>query len=157
MRCIGHGSNRLPEETKVQMAEREVLEFCSEVALLPVFCCRGRAWRAFQRAEEPALAAGPPRRVDLSRIELFGSLISVKEAGMSERICPKCGSQMAHGFLPDSTAGAFLVGAWHEGTPQKALWRRTKVDFHEGIPIGAFRCVECGFLELYADPSFAAV
>ena len=63
---------------------------------------------------------------------------------------------MVQGFIPDFAQGAILIGHWHEGTPKKSFWRRTKVSFKDGIPIGAFRCPNCGFLELYADNRYAA-
>lgn len=75
---------------------------------------------------------------------------------MSELRCPKCNSQMVQGFIPDHTHGAHLVGSWHEGAPKKSFWRGTKAPISAGIPIGAFRCSGCGYLELYADTKFAA-
>ena len=49
-----------------------VPEFCSEVAVPPLFYSRDRVWQVVRTAEESAPAARPPREVDLSRIELFG-------------------------------------------------------------------------------------
>jgi len=63
---------------------------------------------------------------------------------------------MAQGFIPDYSHAAIIVGSWHEGQPKKSFWSRTKAPLAEGVPIGAFRCKKCGFLELYADPSFGA-
>lgn len=70
--------------------------------------------------------------------------------------CPKCGGEMVRGFIPDYSQAAVLVGSWQEGQPKKSFWTRTKVSYAEGIPIGAFRCRGCGFLEFYADSSFKA-
>ena len=71
--------------------------------------------------------------------------------------CPKCKGEMAQGFVPDFYShSAVLVGGWHEGQPKKSFWTRTKAPFLEGIPIGAFRCQKCGFLEFYSDAKFAA-
>ena len=70
--------------------------------------------------------------------------------------CPKCGGRMFQGFVPDYTYGAVIVGNWHAGQPKKSFWQRTKTPVDEGIPIGAFRCQKCGYLEFYADPKFAA-
>jgi len=53
------------------MDQPEILEFCSEVAVLPLLYSQGRAWQAVRTAEEPALAARPPREVDLSRMVLL--------------------------------------------------------------------------------------
>jgi len=63
---------------------------------------------------------------------------------------------MAQGFVPDFSQAAVLVGVWHPGQPQKSFWTKTKVPRSEGLPIGAFRCQRCGFLEFYADARFAA-
>ncbi len=69
--------------------------------------------------------------------------------------CPKCQGEMIQGFLPDQSP-IILVSAWHEGHPKKSFWTGTKAPLAEGIPIGAFRCGKCGFLEFYADPKFKA-
>lgn len=70
--------------------------------------------------------------------------------------CPKCKGEMVQGFVPDFTHQHALVQAWHEGKPKKSFWRRTKAHPTEGLPVGAFRCERCGYLEFYADPKFAA-
>jgi C4-type Zn-finger protein len=70
--------------------------------------------------------------------------------------CPKCNGEMVQGFVPDYSHSAALVGRWLEGHPQKSFWNRTKAPYNEGVPIGAFRCQKCGFLEFYSDPKFAA-
>ncbi len=70
--------------------------------------------------------------------------------------CPKCGGKMVQGFVPDYTHQHALVEGWHEGQPKKSFWRHTKAPRNQGVPIGAFRCVKCGYLEFYADPKFAA-
>jgi hypothetical protein len=73
-----------------------------------------------------------------------------------QRRCPKCDGPMEQGFLPDSSYGDWLVSCWYKGPPKKSFWTRTKGHISEGIPIGAFRCSICGFLELYALDDFAA-
>ena len=70
--------------------------------------------------------------------------------------CPKCKGEMAQGFVPDYYQTGIFVTGWHPGQPQKSFWNRTKVLESKCLPIGAFRCQECGFLEFYADPKFAA-
>ncbi len=70
--------------------------------------------------------------------------------------CPKCSGTMEQGFIPDFAHSSILVGSWHEKHPKKSFFRRTDASFKDGIPIGAFRCADCGFLELYADERFAA-
>jgi Domain of unknown function (DUF6487) len=71
--------------------------------------------------------------------------------------CPKCTGNMVQGFVPDFYShSAVIVGSWHAGQPKKSFWTQTTAPRAEGIPIGAFRCEKCGYLELYADPKFAA-
>ena len=70
--------------------------------------------------------------------------------------CPKCKGEMVQGFVPDYTQSSYFVVAWHAGQPKKSFWTRTKAPPAQGVPIGAFRCQKCGFLEFYADPKFAA-
>ena len=70
--------------------------------------------------------------------------------------CPKCNSEMVQGFIPDHAHGAHHVGSWHEGRPKKSFWTETKAPVSGGIPIGAFRCKSCGYLELYSNECFSA-
>ena len=75
---------------------------------------------------------------------------------MSVRQCPKCNGRMVRGFVPDFSHGAILVGKWQKGSPKKSFWTSTKNPGASGIPIGTFRCEGCGYLEHYADSTFAA-
>jgi len=72
--------------------------------------------------------------------------------------CPKCKDEMVQGFVLDNGhhIKGIIVQGWHEGQPKKSFWSGTKLPSTEGVPIGAFRCQKCGFLELYADARFAA-
>ena len=71
--------------------------------------------------------------------------------------CPKCGGDMAQGFIVDHHAGGKrLVSNWVEGAPEKSFWHRTNVPAEKCVPVGTFRCSGCGFLESYARPEFAA-
>ena len=70
--------------------------------------------------------------------------------------CPKCNGEMVQGFVPDRGHAYVFVAAWHPGQPKESFWTRTKAPIAEGVPIGAFRCRDCGFLEFYADPRFKA-
>ena len=71
--------------------------------------------------------------------------------------CPKCQSEMVQGFVPDYYGSSWsFVMAWFAGSPKKAFWTRTKAPHGDGVPIGAFRCQKCGFLEFYSDAKFAA-
>jgi len=70
--------------------------------------------------------------------------------------CPKCNGDMAQGFIPDFSYGTCHVGSWHEGQPKKSVWTGTKAPVSGGIPIGAFRCKGCGYLEFYSNECFAS-
>jgi hypothetical protein len=63
---------------------------------------------------------------------------------------------MIQGFIPDYAPGAKYVNSWVEGQPKRSWFEGTKVPMGGGIPIGAFRCKGCGYLEFYADEKFAA-
>ena len=60
------------------------------------------------------------------------------------------------GFVPDFAHGAVLVPGWQAGEPKKSFLGIIKTKRKEAVPIGAFRCSKCGFLEFYADAKFAA-
>ena len=70
--------------------------------------------------------------------------------------CPKCNSEMDQGFVADYSGPAALVASWHPGHPEKKLVGHTKAPRAEGVPIGAYCCQSCNFLEFYAAPKFAA-
>jgi len=70
--------------------------------------------------------------------------------------CPKCPGKMEQGFLPDYSHSTILVMTWYPGIPKKSFWRGLKLNVKAGLPIGAFRCKLCGFLELYANEDYAA-
>ena len=70
--------------------------------------------------------------------------------------CPKCRGQMIQGFIVDYTYGGRFVAQWAEGQPLKSLWLGTKLTEEELMPVGAYRCMGCGFLEFFARPDFAA-
>ncbi len=71
-------------------------------------------------------------------------------------ICPKCRGEMQPGFIPDFRYGTTLVSAWYEGYPKTYTlpFLGIKVSPRGGVPIRAFRCSGCGFLELFADENF---
>lgn len=69
--------------------------------------------------------------------------------------CPKCSGDMVRGFVPDYGHTAIFTPRWHEGSPKKSIWSGTSMPKSNGIPIAAFWCSSCGFLEFYADKTFA--
>jgi predicted nucleic-acid-binding Zn-ribbon protein len=73
----------------------------------------------------------------------------------SAQACPKCNCQMEQGFIVDMGHAVRLVSKWAPGVPRKAFLYKTKKPEYE-LPLGAFRCSSCGYVELYAGPNFAA-
>jgi uncharacterized protein (UPF0212 family) len=74
---------------------------------------------------------------------------------MTEQACPKCSGRMEQGFILDNTYGARIVSHWVAGAPLKSFWAGTKVPAVT-VPVGAYRCATCGFLEMYARQEFEA-
>jgi hypothetical protein len=64
--------------------------------------------------------------------------------------CPKCQNEMESGFLPDNQGynSIVVVGDWALGPPRKQFGGNIVSDVHR--PITAFRCKNCGFIEMYA-------
>ncbi len=71
--------------------------------------------------------------------------------------CPKCGGVLVQGFILDYTYGGIIAQNWHEGRPQKSFWTGTTRPKSKGVPIAAFRCSSCGFIEFYSREEFEAV
>lgn len=67
--------------------------------------------------------------------------------------CCKCDGQLVQGFVVDHTYGGLAAGEWGPGAPIPSFWTGTKRPA-ETLPIGAFRCSSCGFLEFYAGQEF---
>ncbi|MEX2169080.1 MAG: hypothetical protein WD851_07205 [Pirellulales bacterium] len=72
-----------------------------------------------------------------------------------QRVCQKCNGPMTQGFIVDNTYGLRLVSQWAPGAPQKSFWTGTKLP-HGTLPLAAYRCSSCGFIEFYAHKDFAA-
>lgn len=66
--------------------------------------------------------------------------------------CPKCNSLLARGHIPDVAHGAVLESSWAPGDAQsRKFLGGIKYQRDELIPLVAFRCPSCGFVELYAQ------
>jgi hypothetical protein len=63
---------------------------------------------------------------------------------------------MEQGFVLDHTYGGRIVSHWSAGEPKKSFWHGTALPDEKQIPIGTFRCKNCGYLESFALPKFAA-
>ena len=73
------------------------------------------------------------------------------------RICSKCGGPMELGYMADKAHGDRVTGAeWVEGQFEpgfsKGLFGSNTQD-RRRLPIQSLRCIQCGLLELYANPA----
>ena len=66
------------------------------------------------------------------------------------KACLRCGGEMEEGFALDETYGEKKQGQWVEGEPKKSIWTGLKLGGRKKLPISAYRCMECGFLDLFA-------
>lgn len=64
--------------------------------------------------------------------------------------CQKCQHEMEAGFLPDNRGGKYIVivGLWALGPPRTQFGGNIVSDVYR--PVTAYRCKNCGFLEMYA-------
>jgi hypothetical protein len=69
-------------------------------------------------------------------------------------ICPKCNGRMLRGYIPDSTYGAMILTSWVQGSARRRWFGGIKAATG-AVPIGAFRCEGCGYLEFYARDEFS--
>jgi len=72
------------------------------------------------------------------------------------KICPKCGHAMTLGFVADKTRGSVELSRWYSGEPKLTFLNGVAIDSVPSLPIGAYRCDGCSFLELYARAEYAA-
>ena len=62
---------------------------------------------------------------------------------------------MVQGWVMDLTYGGRVASQWAPGQPRESFWTGTRLPDEAPVPIGAFRCTGCGFLEYYARDEFA--
>jgi predicted nucleic-acid-binding Zn-ribbon protein len=66
--------------------------------------------------------------------------------------CPKCKGLMEAGFILDrGHYNTGTVNIWVEGEPVKSFWTGLKVNDKQQFQVRTFRCVNCGYLESYAN------
>ena len=74
--------------------------------------------------------------------------------------CVKCGGSMQQGFVIDCTYGGNVVSQWAPGAPQLSFFGRLNLSSIKRprgtLPLAAFRCETCGFVEYYAGVQFDA-
>ncbi len=70
--------------------------------------------------------------------------------------CLRCKGAMTRGFLLDGVQGGSIVSRWAPGQAKASFWSGTKTFHGDLVPVGAYRCASCGYLELYARQEFGA-
>ena len=60
---------------------------------------------------------------------------------------------MDTGFVPDRSYASVLRSQWCEGVPEKGFLGNIKLAGLNMMPLVAYRCRSCGFVEFYADAS----
>jgi predicted nucleic-acid-binding Zn-ribbon protein len=71
---------------------------------------------------------------------------------MSDLKCPKCDGTMEKGFMAAASSGE--QSQWVEGEPPGA-WRWVGLLGRRKIPTILYRCVKCGYVEIYAPDTSA--
>ena len=69
-------------------------------------------------------------------------------------VCPKCDQLMDCGHIPDVSHGDVLQSGWMPGLPERRrFFGGIKHDAKKQMPLAAYRCPACGYVELYARPT----
>lgn len=70
---------------------------------------------------------------------------------MPDKQCPQCEGKMERGFAIGGTPAHVHTDAkWVEGSPRKGIRGGIILGGRRKYAITAYRCTECGYLELYA-------
>ena len=65
--------------------------------------------------------------------------------------CPKCDKLMDRGHLPDAGPGHWQLSSWAPGNPEpRRFFGGIKYDADTVMPLAAYRCSACGYVEFYA-------
>jgi hypothetical protein len=68
---------------------------------------------------------------------------------MSQRTCIRCDVPTERGYVPEHSDGNYLhLASWVRGEPVRSFWSGLKRE--PGTPLIAYRCPECGGVELVA-------
>jgi hypothetical protein len=68
--------------------------------------------------------------------------------------CPKCSKLMERGYVPDVSHSQVYQGSWARGIPeQRRFVGGIKHKQSDTIPVDAYRCPSCGYVEFYARPA----
>ena len=65
--------------------------------------------------------------------------------------CPKCQKTMERGHIPDRGRNQVYQTGWSRGGPERQrFFGGIKFRPKEQLPLTAFRCPSCGYVEFYA-------
>jgi hypothetical protein len=72
---------------------------------------------------------------------------------ISSHDCPKCQKRMDPGHIPDVAHGSVDPAGWTLGLPvPRRFLAGIKYNKKAQVPLIAYRCPKCGYVELYAGP-----
>jgi predicted nucleic-acid-binding Zn-ribbon protein len=71
----------------------------------------------------------------------------LQNMGIQSQSCAKCGGVMEEGYVPDRPEDKVWPDIWVEGNPGYKGVEKSGRKYR----IQAWRCMSCGYLELYAD------
>lgn len=63
--------------------------------------------------------------------------------------CSECGGQMEDGSIVDFRRSVAAAGEWARGAVEVSTWTGA-IKNPERFVISAYRCVDCGYIKLYA-------
>jgi Domain of unknown function (DUF6487) len=74
---------------------------------------------------------------------------------IEERLrCAKCNTLMEEGFILDNAHSTRVQSEWVQGAPEEGWWfMGLKLRGKLRLPITAYRCPKCGYLESYVPPA----
>ncbi|MBL8228210.1 MAG: hypothetical protein JNL98_07025 [Bryobacterales bacterium] len=65
--------------------------------------------------------------------------------------CIKCGASMEQGFVMDKDDhGSIRQARWLQGKFESSIWTGAKTAGRDCYAVVSYRCLKCGFLEMYA-------
>jgi hypothetical protein len=70
---------------------------------------------------------------------------------MTTPTCPTCEVPMTEGYIPERGQRHHHFASWVEGAPEPTWYGTAKVFDRERYLISAYRCPECGRLEIFAN------
>ena len=86
-----------------------------------------------------------PEALEIAKAEIGRRGLTIESV-----TCAKCSGVMEEGFIPDFGHYEYVrLLKWIEGKPEKSFWKGMKVDEELGATLSAYRCRECGYIELY--------